>query len=43
MDTDSFVIDIFTEDFFEDIIMILKDGLIHLIMIKMIKDHLKQE
>ena len=38
MDTDSFVINIFTEDFFEDII---NDGLIHLTMIKMIKDRFK--
>ena len=38
MDTDSFVINIFTEGFFED----NKDGLIHLTMIKMIKDHFKQ-
>ena len=38
MDTDSFVINIFTEGFFEDI---NNDGLIHLTMIKMIKDHFK--
>ena len=38
MDTDSFVINIFTEDFFEDI---NNDGLIHLTMIKMIKDRFK--
>ena len=52
MDTDSFVINIFTEDFFEDInngrwskdgltmMKMLKDGLT---MMKMIKDHFKQE
>ena len=41
--SDSFVINIFTEDFFEDILtMMLKDGLIHLTMIKMIKDHFKE-
>ena len=33
MDTDSFVINIFTKDF------LLKDGLIHLTMMMMIKDH----
>ena len=38
MDTDSFVVNIFTEGFFEDI---NKDGLIHLTMIKIIKDHFK--
>ena len=38
MDTDSFVINIFTEGFFEDI---NNDGLIHLTMIKMIKGHFK--
>ena len=37
-DTDSFIIHIKTEDFFEDILIMLKNGLIHLIMIKMIKD-----
>ena len=42
MDTDSFVINIFTEDFFEDITIMLKDGLIHLTMIRMTKDHFKQ-
>ena len=47
MDTDSFVLNIFTEDFFEDIkndgLIHLKmyHGLIHLTMIKMIKDHFK--
>ena len=39
MDTDSFVLNIFTEDFFEVLTMMLKDGLIHLTMIVMIKDH----
>ena len=37
MDTDSFVINIFTEDFFEGINDV-NDGLIHLPMIRMIKD-----
>ena len=41
MDTDSFVINIFTKDFFKILTMMLKDGLIHLTMIKMIKDHFK--
>ena len=41
MDTDSFVINIFTEDFFEDISNDVTS--IHLIMIKMIKEHSKQE
>ena len=39
MDTDSFVLNIFTEDFFEVLTMMLKEGLIHLTMIVMIKDH----
>ena len=39
MDTDSFVIHIFIEDFFEDNTMMLKGGLIHLTMIRMTKDH----
>ena len=38
MDTDSFVMNINTEDFFKDIADMLKDGLIQLIMIKKIKD-----
>ena len=40
-DTDSFVIHIKTEDFFEDISIDVKRwfGLIHLTMMKMIKDH----
>ena len=43
MDTDSFVINISIEDFLRILIKMLKDGLMHLIMIRMIKDHLKQE
>ena len=43
MDTDSFVINIFTDDFFEHISNDIENGLIHIIMMKMIKDHLKQE
>ena len=39
MDTDSFFIHIFIEDFFEDNTMMLKGGLIHLTMIRMTKDH----
>ena len=38
VDTDSFVIYITTKDFFEDIAMVLKHGLIHLTLMKMIKD-----
>ena len=38
-DTDSFVINIFTETFLKILAMMLKDGLIHLTMMKMIKDH----
>ena len=41
MDTDSFVINTFTKDFFKILTMMLKDGLIHLTMIKMIKDHFR--
>ena len=41
VDTDSFVIHIFTEDFLKTLIMMLKDGLIHLTMVKTIKDHFK--
>ena len=37
-DTDSFVIYITTKDFFEDIAMVLKHGLIHLTLMKMIKN-----
>ena len=40
MDTDSFVIHIFTIlTFLKILVMILKDGLIHPVMIKTIKDH----
>ena len=39
IDTDSFVIYIKTEDFFLILTMMLKNGLIHLIMTKMIMDH----
>ena len=39
MDTDSFVIHIFNEDFLKTLPMMLKDGLIHLTMIRMTKDH----
>ena len=42
MNTDSFVINIFTKTFLKILTMMLKDGLIHLTMIKMIKDHFKQ-
>ena len=41
MDTDCFVINIFTEDFFEDINYDVEDGLIHRTMIRLIKDHFK--
>ena len=37
-DTDSFIIHIMTGDFFETLLMMLKNGLVHLTMIKMIKD-----
>ena len=37
-DTDSFVIHIITEDFFKLFLVMLKDGLIHLTTLKMIKD-----
>ena len=39
MDTDSFIIDNTTEDFLVIFLMMLKDGLTHLTMMKMIKDH----
>ena len=43
MDTDSFVLDIFLlKTFLKILTMMLKYGLIHLTMIKMIKDHFKQ-
>ena len=41
MDTDSFVLNIFTADFFEDISNDVKDGFIHLTMMRMIKDQFK--
>ena len=41
-DTDSFVIHIFTEGFLKILTIVLKDGLIHLIMIRMTKDHFKR-
>ena len=41
MDTDSFVINIFTEDSFEDINNDIKKWFEHLMLKKMIKDHLK--
>ena len=37
-DTDSFIIHIITEDFFEDISNDVESCMIHLIMMKMIKD-----
>ena len=37
-DTYSFIIHIITEDFFEDISNNVENGMIHLIMMKMIKD-----
>ena len=39
MDTDSFVINILLKTFLKTLTMMLKDGLIHLTMIRMIKDH----
>ena len=42
MDTDSFIIHIITEDFFEDISNNVENGMIHLIMMKMIKDLFQQ-
>ena len=42
MDTDNFVIYIFIEYFFNTLTMMLKDGLIHLTIIRMTKDHFKQ-
>ena len=41
-DTDSFIILIITEDFLQIFLMMLKDGLIHLTMMKMIKDFFQQ-
>ena len=40
-DTDSFVVNIFSKDFFQDIKTMLKDGLIHLTMMEMIKYRFK--
>ena len=40
MDTDSFVINIFTKGFLKTLTMMLKDVLIHITMMKMMKDHL---
>ena len=37
-DTDSFIIHVITEDFLKTLLAMLKSGLIHLIMMKMIKD-----
>ena len=37
-DTDSVVVHIITEDFLEIFLVMLKDGLIHLTMLKMIKE-----
>ena len=39
MDTDSFVICIESEDFLKILLMMLKNGLIRLTMIRMMKDH----
>ena len=41
-DTDSFAIYIKTEDFLKVFLMMLRDGLTDLTMIKMIKDHFRQ-
>ena len=41
MDTDSFIINIFTEDFLKILAMTLKDSLIHITMMRIIKDHFK--
>ena len=41
-DTDSFIINIKTEDFLEDISKMLKDGFIYLTIIKMIRDLCQQ-
>ena len=37
-DIDSFIIHIITEDFLKTLLMMLQNGLIHLTMMKMIKD-----
>ena len=39
MDTDSFIIHIKTEDFYEDIANGVENGLRHLTMMRMMKDH----
>ena len=39
MDTDSFVINILKKTFLKTLTMMLKDGLIHLTMMRMIRDH----
>ena len=41
-DTDSFIINIKTEDFLEDISKMLRDGFIYLTITKMIRDLCKQ-
>ena len=41
-DTDSFIINIITEDFLKIFLMMLRYGMIHLIMMKMIKDLFQQ-
>ena len=43
MDTDSFITHIKTEDFYKILLMMLKNGLLQVIMIKMIKDHYPSE
>ena len=42
IDTDSFIIQIKTEDVYEDIGDDVKNGLAHHIIVKMIKDHLQE-
>ena len=42
IDTDSFIIQIKTEDVYEDIGDDAKNGLAHHIIVKMIKDHLQE-
>ena len=41
-DIDSFIIHIITDDFLQISLMMLKDGLIHVIVMKMIKDLFQQ-
>ena len=43
MDTDSFLLTFLLKNVLKILIIILKDGLIDLIMIKLIKDHFKQK